>query len=138
MAGVVDRLADTTTGVLGDPASLDELQEHTLIYFVDALERIREIDLHSIVERPRVRFTSTNIFAQVEAARCGVGIALLSRFMAATAPELRPVAAPVRAPRVRVGLAIRKDAMARRELVVVREALHEEVRSRRAELVRDR
>lgn len=119
----------------GDPTSLDELRRHALIYFVDSLQRVRELDLGNHLPEPAVRFSSTNIFAQLEATRCGVGIALMSRFMAGTAPELRRVAVEVPLPRVPVTLAARRDAMARREVLVVRTALHEEVRSRRDELV---
>jgi DNA-binding transcriptional LysR family regulator len=120
----------------GDPASLEELERHPLIFFVDAMQKVREVDLSGYLPNAVVRFSSTNIFAQLEAARRGLGIALLPKFIAITAPELRPVAAAVAPhPRVPVTLAARREAVTRREVRVVREALRQEVQSRQKELI---
>ena len=119
----------------GDPASLEELQQHTLIYFVDSLQRVRELDIGAYLPEPAVRFSSTNIFAQLEAVRLGVGIALLPKFIAITAPDIRLIAAELAPTRVSMTLALREAALARREVLVVREALHQEVQRRRHELI---
>lgn len=119
----------------GNPTSLDELAQHALIFFVDSLQRIRELNLGSyLTEPPAVRFSSTNIFAQLEATRRGAGVALIPKFIADTAAGIHPVAVTLPPPRVSVTLAVRREAMARREVRAVREALHEEVHHRRDEL----
>jgi DNA-binding transcriptional LysR family regulator len=127
--------SETYLAERGDPASLEELEQHPFIFFVDAMQRVRELDLGSYLPNAVVRFSSTNVFAQLEAARCGVGIALLSKFVAITAPELRPVAAAVPRPRVPVTLAARREAMTRRAVRVVRAALLQEVENRQDELI---
>jgi DNA-binding transcriptional LysR family regulator len=119
----------------GDPASLEELERHPLIFFVDAMQRVREVDLSSYLPNAVVRFSSTNIFAQLEATRHGVGIALLPKFIAITAPDLRPIAAAVPRPRVPVTLAARREAMTRREVRTVRAALLHEMHNRQDELI---
>lgn len=119
----------------GNPASLTELRQHPLVFFVDALERIHELDITEFAPDSAVRFSSTNIFAMLEAVRRGVGIGLMSKFVAHTAPEIRPVSAYMPPARVPVTLVVRPDAMRRREILVIREALHQEVRTRRHELV---
>lgn len=119
----------------GDPASLQELEHHRIIFFVEALQRMRELDLKHFVPDPVISFSSTNIFAQLAAVRQGLGIGLLSKFVAHGAPDIRPVAASIRPPRVPVTLVVRQEAADRPEIAVVREALHQEVRLRRDELV---
>ncbi|MET0703523.1 MAG: LysR family transcriptional regulator [Mycobacterium sp.] len=119
----------------GNPDSMSELAKHPIIWFVEELEKVHEIDLSSIVPNASLAFSSTNIFAQLEATRRGIGIGLLSKFIAHTAPELRPVAAYLPRTRVAVTLAARRDALKRPEVQVVREALHREVQVRRSELI---
>lgn len=55
--------------------------------------------------------------------------------MAHTAPEVTTVSAYMPPARVPVTLVARHEAMRRREILVIREALHQEVRTRRHELV---
>lgn len=119
----------------GNPDSMSELAKHPIIWFVEELEKVHEIDLSSIVPNASLGFSSTNIFAQLEATRRGIGIGLLSKFVAHTAPELRPVAADLPLTRVAVTLAARRDALKRPEVQVVREALHREVGVRGNELI---
>ncbi|MCV7015243.1 LysR family transcriptional regulator [Mycolicibacterium madagascariense] len=119
----------------GNPSSVAELAEHPIISFVEELEKVREIDLASILPNVSLGFSSTNIFAQLEATRQGIGIGLLGKFVAHTAPELQQVATYLRPTRVAVLLAARRDALKRPEIQVVRDALHREVRVRRDELV---
>ncbi|AGZ44115.1 LysR family transcriptional regulator [Actinoplanes friuliensis] len=119
----------------GDPASLEELNAHALVFFVDSLQRVRELDIERYVSKPLIRFSSTNIFAQLEAVRRGVGIGFLSKFVADTASGIRLVTAYVPPARVQVTLAARREAMRRKEVLVLREALHQEVRNRRDELI---
>jgi DNA-binding transcriptional LysR family regulator len=119
----------------GDPRTLVELKKHPLIFFVDALQRVRELELDKFAPGSAVRFSSTNIFALLEAVRQGLGIGLLSKFITHASPDIRPIAAQMPPARVPVTLMARREAIRRREIAVVREALHEEVRLRRNELV---
>ncbi|KQO05412.1 hypothetical protein ASF06_18145 [Agreia sp. Leaf244] len=119
----------------GDPESYEELRAHSIIYFVDSLQRVRELKLDGELAESAVNFSSTNIFAQAEAARLGMGIVLLPKFIAGTIPALQPIAAHVPSQRVEVTLASRTDALDREDVLAVRAALHEEVRNRRSELI---
>ncbi len=59
----------------------------------------------------------------------------MANFVARTVPDLVPVAAYVPPARVLVTLAVRREALKRPEIQVVREALHQEVQMRRGELI---
>jgi DNA-binding transcriptional LysR family regulator len=119
----------------GDPTSAEELGRHPLVYLVDSLERVREIELRAYVPGASVGFASTNIFALLEATRQGGGVGLIPKFMAQTAPELRRVSAPIALARVDVSLFVRQEAAGRPAVQAVRMVLHQEVRNRREELV---
>lgn len=121
----------------GSPASVEELARHPLIFFIDALQQVRELDLETYVSDPVVGFTSNNIFALLEATRRGGGIALISKFMAMTAPDLCRVDIGIPPARVEVTLAVRKEAESRGAVQAVRRALHHEVSARAEELVWD-
>lgn len=71
--------------------SLDDLAAHPLVFYVDALLTVRELDLAHLMGDMRVGFGSTNVFAQLDATRRGAGIGLLHAFMAEHVPELEPV-----------------------------------------------
>src|SRR5690606_14655747 len=61
---------------------LRDLAAHPLIFYVDALLTVRELDLAPLLSGMRVGFGSTNVFAQLEATRHGAGIGLVHAFMA--------------------------------------------------------
>lgn len=119
----------------GNPSTLSELQDHRLVYFIDALQKVRELDLAELVETAELTFSSTSIFAQLAAVRAGIGIGLLSKFMAGTVSGIRPVDAPVTLRRVPVSMIIRKEAIHRPAIAAIRAALHREVLDRRGELI---
>lgn len=119
----------------GNPATRAELQERRLVYFVDALQKVRELDLTEILDTAELTFTSTNIFAQLAAVRAGTGIGLLSKFVAGTVSDIRPVDAALTLRRVPVSMIIRKEAIHRPAIAALREALHREVQARRGELI---
>jgi DNA-binding transcriptional LysR family regulator len=68
-----------------------DLAGHPLVFYVDALLTVRELDLAPLVGDMRVGFGSTNVFAQLDATRRGAGIGLLHAFMAEHVEELEPV-----------------------------------------------
>lgn len=113
-----------------------DLEGHDLVFYVDALLTVRELDLATLgLEGMRLSFGSTNVFAQLEATRAGAGIGLLHTFMGEGAPGLVPVlpnAVDVRLPFM---LSHRPDSPAVDAVAIVRAALHREVAERRDELL---
>ena len=71
----------------GTPASVAELSDHPLVYFVDSMLQVDDLDApRRLVPAMRDGLTSTNVFVHVEATRAGAGI---GRFI------LRRVASPI-------------------------------------------
>lgn len=67
----------------GTPTSADELMTHPLVYFIDSILQVDDLDLpRRLVPRMHDSLTSTNVFVHVEATRAGAGIGLLPCFMA--------------------------------------------------------
>lgn len=118
----------------GEPASAEEFNQHTLIFYVDSLLQVGDLDLTRYLPQVTARFTSTNVFAQVEATRQGAGIGLLPKYLAIRAPELRRVCMPIAPLWLGFTLAVRRDSISRPNVQVVREAIHHQVRIRAHEL----
>lgn len=118
----------------GEPATVEDLAGHTLIFYVDSLLQIGDLDLGRYLPQFTARFTSTNVLAQLEATRHGAGIGLLPKYLALREPSLRRVCAPVAPLRSRFSLAVRRDSVSRPSVQVVREALFDQVRSRASEM----
>lgn len=119
----------------GDPATADDVGRHTIVFYIDSLLQVGDLDLDRYLAGATARFASTNIFAQLEAVRNGAGIGLLPKFLAVRAPELRMVSYPMPPLRLGLTLAIRRDSVCRTNVQVVRNAIHEQVRARANELV---
>jgi len=67
----------------GTPASTSELAEHPLVYFVDSMLQVDDLDApRRLAPQMRQSLSSTNVFVQVEATRAGAGIGFLPCFMA--------------------------------------------------------
>lgn len=118
----------------GSPSTVEELKRHTLVFYVDSLLQVGDLDLTKYLPGVTARFTSTNIFAQLEAARVGAGIAVLPKFLALRAPELRQVDVGTPPIHLAFTLAARRDSVSRPAVRAVRQALHEEIEQRRHEL----
>jgi DNA-binding transcriptional LysR family regulator len=119
----------------GTPQDLDDLGRHTVIFYVESLLQVGDLDLSQYAPGIETRFASTNIFAQLEAAARGAGIALLPRFMALREPTLRELTQLEPAARLRFVLAARREALSRPAVQAVRSAVRSEVKSRAAELL---
>ena len=115
--------------------SVADLERHPLIFYVDALLTVRELDLAPVLGGMHVRFGSTNAFAQLEATRRGAGVGLLHAFMADRDPDLVPVLPTEVDFRLMFSLSVRKDSLAVDAVRVVRDALLAEVQQRGDELV---
>jgi len=119
----------------GRPSNLADVRQHPLIFYVDSMLQVGDLDIDQYVPGADARVTSTNIFAQLEATRSGGGIGLLPQFMAVREPslvELTETGVDVHLP---ITLAVRREGAGRRAVQEVRRALHEEVLARRGELL---
>ena len=116
--------------------SAADLEGHDLVFYVDALLTVRELDLATLgLEGMRLGFGSTNVFAQLEATRAGAGIGLLHAFMGEGAAGLEPVLPREVDVRLPFMLSQRPDNPAVEAVAIVRDALRREVADRRDELL---
>jgi len=138
-----EKLADYSLGTYasdaylerhGVPTSVEDLRRHTVVFYVDSLLQVGDLDLTQHLPGVVARFASTNVFAQLEAVRLRAGIGVLPTFVALRAPELQRVDVGVPPLRLVFTLAARRDSTSRRAVRAAREALHEEVRLRHGEL----
>ena len=115
--------------------SLADLDSHSLVFYVDALLTVRELDLAPVLGGMRVGFGSTSVFAQLEATRRGAGVGLLHAFMAEHDLGLVPVLPNEVDFRLEFALSVRKEAADVEAVQLVRAALHREVARRSKELL---
>lgn len=115
--------------------ALADLAAHPLVFYVDALLTVRELDLAPHLSGMRVGFGSTNVFAQLEAVRHGAGVGLLHAFMAHADPDLVPVLPHLVDFRLQYALSTRAESLAVEPVTIVREALLRDARARADELV---
>src|SRR6201991_3278435 len=67
----------------GVPAGIDDLARHPLVYFIDSMLQVDDLDwATSFTPAMRESVTSTNVFVHVEATRASAGLGLLPCFMA--------------------------------------------------------
>jgi DNA-binding transcriptional LysR family regulator len=121
-------LTETGRAVAEEACPIQEAPAAGRLYTerLDSLVQVGDLDATKPAPGMTTRFASTNILAQLEATRVGAGIGLLPKFLAVHVGQ-RPL-------RLALTLAARRDSSTRPAVQVVREALHEEVRARRAEL----
>lgn len=76
----------------GRPATLDDLHQHRLNYYVEAILLVQDLDA-ALTRLPSMRpgISSTNVYAHLTATLQGAGIGLLPDFMADAHPGLVPV-----------------------------------------------
>lgn len=76
----------------GNPVSIEELDDHVFVDFIDELVHVRENRWLSDILRPRqIAFRSTSLVAQYLYVSNHQAIAMLPSFVAANNPELLPV-----------------------------------------------
>ncbi|BCT74538.1 hypothetical protein SCMU_03800 [Sinomonas cyclohexanicum] len=67
----------------GVPRSPEEIAEHGLVYFVDSMLQVDDLDApRRLAPEMQDGLTSTNVFVHVEATRAGAGVGFLPCFMA--------------------------------------------------------
>lgn len=73
----------------GTPRTAEELVQHPLVYFVDSMLLVDDLDApRRLVPTMRDSLSSTNVFVHVEATRAGAGIGFLPCFMGDRHPDL--------------------------------------------------
>ncbi|AZG45635.1 HTH-type transcriptional regulator DmlR [Gordonia insulae] len=138
------RLADYRLGLYASrtyltenatPATADELTAHPLIYFVDAMLQVDDLDLaRTLVPQMAESVTSTNVFVHVEATRSHAGIGLLPCYMADRHQDLVRVLPSVGA-QLTYWLVTRTESVRRPEVAAVVDAIRALVDTRRTELL---
>ncbi|MCU1410035.1 MAG: LysR family transcriptional regulator [Rhodoglobus sp.] len=112
-----------------------DLEKHALVFYVDALLTVHELDLAPVLNGMRVGFGSTNVFAQLEATKAGAGVGLLHAFMGERDPGLVPVLPEEVDFRLQFSIATRRDSASVDAVAVVQQAIRAEAEDRAAELV---
>lgn len=115
--------------------SFDDLENHDLVFYVDALLTVHELDLAPVLNGMRVGFGSTNVFAQLEATRAGAGVGLLHAFMGERDPGLVPVLPEEVEFRLQFSIATRRESANVEAVALVEKAIRSEVEERAAELL---
>ncbi|MEZ5190176.1 MAG: LysR substrate-binding domain-containing protein [Schumannella sp.] len=115
--------------------TVDDLRDHALVFYVDALLSVRELDLAPLLGGMRVSFGSTNVAAQLEATRRGAGIGLLHAFVAHGDSGLVPVLPDQVEFRLQFSLSMRPESRDTAAVGAVRAALLDEVRTRADEFI---
>lgn len=112
-----------------------DLENHSLVFYVDALLTVHELDLAPVLNGMRVGFGSTNVFAQLEATRAGAGVGLLHAFMGERDPGLVPVLPKEVDFRLQFSIATRRDSASVDAVAVVEKAIRAEVKERASEML---
>jgi len=111
-----------------------DLENHSLVFYVDALLTVHELDLAPVLNGMRVGFGSTNVFAQLEAVRAGAGVGLLHAFMGEKDAGLVPVLPREVEFRLQFSLAVRRESEDVEAVTLVRDAIKAEALRRADEL----
>ncbi|QKT08745.1 LysR family transcriptional regulator [Gordonia sp. X0973] len=119
----------------GRPSSIDELGRHSLIWYVDSLLQVGELDLEKHLPGISPRIMSTSVFAQVEATRAAGGIGLLPAFVADRHPDLRRILSDDVDVRLGFVLSARRDRLVQPAVQAIRTVVHAEVAQRIGELL---
>ncbi|MGK8487378.1 LysR family transcriptional regulator [Nocardia asiatica] len=116
----------------GTPATIDHLAEHPLVYFIDSMLQVDDLDLaSSFAPAMRESVTSTNVFVHVEATRAAAGLGLLPCFMADRHPDLVRVLADSVTVTLGYWLVARAETLRRPEVAAVVAAIRAMVADQR-------
>ncbi|WP_431238582.1 LysR family transcriptional regulator [Mycolicibacterium aichiense] len=130
---VATRLGDYRLGLYGShdylsrhgcPATVAELASHRLVYFIDSMLQVDDLDLaSSFVPAMQESVTSTNVFVHVEATRAAAGLGLLPCFMADRHDDLVRVLPDEVAVELSYWLVAREETLRRPEVGALVEAI---------------
>jgi DNA-binding transcriptional LysR family regulator len=101
----------------GTPESVSDLAEHRLIYFIDSMLQVDDLDLaRTFAPVMRESVSSTNVFVHVEATRAAAGLGLLPCFMADRHDDLTRVLTDTVAIQLSYWLVARAETLRRPEV----------------------
>lgn len=139
------RLADYSLGlyaspeylaVKGQPTTVAALMDHALIYYIDALLRVSDLDLiDRLFPAGAVHIGSTSVHSQAAATRAGGGIGVLPNFLAGGDPGLVRLLSREVQVRLVLTAALAPRVLRRPAAVEVMKRLQAEVMARRGELL---
>lgn len=119
----------------GTPASVEEVSDHRLVYFVDSMLQVDDLDApRRLFPEMKDALTSTNVFVHVEATRAGAGIGFLPCFMADQHTDLVRLFPDSVAERLPYWMVLRPDSMRRPAIAAVVQALKDEMLAHRGAL----
>ena len=120
----------------GAPTSAEELTRHPLVYFVDSMLQVDDLDApRRLVPTMRDSLSSTNVFVHIEATRAGAGIGLVPCFMADRHDDLVRLLPEVFAERLPYWMVLRTDSLRRPAVAAVADALREQTALYASELL---
>ena len=120
----------------GAPTTADELTRHPLVYFVDSMLQVDDLDApRRLVPTMNDSLSSTNVFVHVEATRAGAGIGLVPCFMADRHDDLVRLLPEAFAERLPYWMVLRTDSLRRPAVAAVADALRAQTASYTAELL---
>ncbi|MEU5340444.1 MULTISPECIES: LysR family transcriptional regulator [unclassified Streptomyces] len=140
---VTEHLTDYTLGLYasanylsqyGRPETVTDLREHALIFYIESMLQVGDLDIERHLPGMTPAFSSTNVFAQLEATQQGAGIGVLPAFLAHRT-QLRRLLADEIDIRLPITLAVRREAVTHPSVRAVWTALRHEVAERAAELI---
>lgn len=111
----------------GSPETIKDLQHHRLISYTPSLLQVDALDYKRELPELATGFSSTNIFAQLEATRAGGGIGVLPDFMASRYTDLIELGHLELNKRADFIIAARRESFSRPVVRLIREALHDAV-----------
>ncbi len=121
----------------GSPESVADLSNHPLVYFIDSMLQVDDLDLAPTLFAPTMResISSTNVFVHVEATRAAAGIGLLPCFMADRHADLIRVLPDEVAVQLTYWLVTRPETLRRPEVAAIVRALRAQVLALRPQLL---
>lgn len=112
----------------GTPTSVEDLDDHRLVYFVDSMLQVDDLDApRRLFPAMKDALTSTNVFVHVEATRAGAGIGFLPCFMADRHPDLVRLFPDTVAERLPYWMVLRPDSMRRPAIAALVQALKDQM-----------
>lgn len=108
----------------GTPAGIAELSAHPLVYFVDSMLQVDDLDApRRLVPGMLDSLSSTNVFVHVEATRAGAGIGFLPCFLADRHPDLVRLLPDDFAERLPYWMVLRPDSLRQPAVAAVADAI---------------
>ncbi|TSI15417.1 LysR family transcriptional regulator [Brevibacterium aurantiacum] len=111
----------------GTPATVEELADHRLVYFVDSMLQVDDLDApRRLVPTMKDGVSSTNVFVHVEATRASAGIGFLPCFMGDLHADLVRLLPETLSERLPYWMVLRPDSMRRPAVAAVVQALRDQ------------